>query len=241
MFGIPSPTPFDLNFRLLGIPVRIQAWFWVVTAFLGGVGMRGVSVQDVVIWILCVLVSILVHEYGHGLMARLLGFPAAIVLYGMGGLCFTDGERHEPWQRLLVLFAGPGAGFLLAGGVGLVWLGLTAERVEISPVGLSIIDNLLWINIVWGILNLMPIWPLDGGQVTAVVLKLINRAHGQRWAHVISLLTAAGIALFAYSRLGQIYLAVFFGLMALTNFQVLQILHAQARQGFSNDDGAWRN
>ena len=60
------------------------------------------------IWIGCVFVSILVHEYGHGLMSRLFRFSPSIVLYGMGGSATPRAERQTPWQRLAVLFAGPG-------------------------------------------------------------------------------------------------------------------------------------
>ena len=70
------------------------------------------SLLPIVIWIGCVFVSILVHEYGHGLMSRLFRCSPSIVLYGMGGLCSSESERQTPWQRLAVLFAGPGAGLL---------------------------------------------------------------------------------------------------------------------------------
>src|SRR6185312_7868300 len=59
--------------------------------------------------------SILVHEFGHGLMARAFGDQPSILLYGMGGLCYTAAGRQTPGQRLAVLASGPGAGFLLFG------------------------------------------------------------------------------------------------------------------------------
>ena len=60
----------------------------------------------------CVFVSILVHEFGHGLMAKSFHGSPSVVLYALGGLCYSQGERR-PGQRLAVLFLGPGAGFLL--------------------------------------------------------------------------------------------------------------------------------
>ena len=98
-----ATTPYDLRFRFLDIPVRIHPLFWLISAVLG---FRDNNLPAVAIWVGCVLVSILVHEYGHGLMAkRFHGLPS-IVLYGLGGLCYSQGER-TPGQRLAVLFAGP--------------------------------------------------------------------------------------------------------------------------------------
>jgi len=108
-----STTPYDLRFRFLDIPVRIHPLFWLMAAVLG---FQENNIPAVLIWIGCVLVSILVHEYGHGLMAKHFHGSPSIVLYGLGGLCSSQAER-TPGQRLAVLFAGPGAGFVLCAAV----------------------------------------------------------------------------------------------------------------------------
>lgn len=239
MFGMPSETPFDLRFRFLGIPVRVQAWFWVVSAVMGGAGRPEVTLADVVIWVGCVFVSVLVHEYGHGLTARALGFPASIVLYTMGGLCYTHPEGQRPWQRLLVLFAGPGAGFLLAGMAAGLAMGLALGGVTISRAGLEVLWTLITINVVWGLLNLLPIWPLDGGWITSVILGWFNPANGPRWAHVISLLSAGILAILTFRFLGDLFLTVLFAMFALVNFQVLQAMHARYQSSFRDEDW-WR-
>ena len=46
---------------------------------------------------------------------------------------------------------------------------------------------MLWINIMWGLLNLLPVWPLDGGQITETVLSQVNPYDGRRWTHIVSL------------------------------------------------------
>src|SRR6476646_9092926 len=113
MFGMPAATPYDLRFQLLGVPVRVHPMFWLVSALLGFNARAGFP--ELIIWVACVFVSILVHEFGHALMARAFRYPATVILYGMGGLCYSESERQTAGQRLLVLAAGPGAGFLLAG------------------------------------------------------------------------------------------------------------------------------
>ena len=110
-----SSTPYDLRFRFLDIPVRIHPLFWLMMAVLG---WRDNDLASVLIWVGCAFVSILVHEFGHGLMAKQFRGSPSIVLYGLGGLCYSQGERTAG-QRLAVLLAGPGAGFLLcAAGAG---------------------------------------------------------------------------------------------------------------------------
>src|SRR5579875_2541086 len=113
-----SETPYDLRFRALGIPVRVHPFFWLVAAMLG---WQNENIPVVLIWVGCVFVSILVHEYGHGLMARAFGASPSIVLHGFGGLCIYQPDRQTPRQRLAVLLCGPGAGFVLCLAVMLVF------------------------------------------------------------------------------------------------------------------------
>jgi stage IV sporulation protein FB len=233
MLGMPAPTEFDVRFRLLGIPVRVHPLFWLITAMLGWGRPRAT-----ILWVACVFLSILVHEFGHGLMARALGYHASIVLFGLGGLCASEAERQTPWQRLAVLISGPGAGFLLFGLVLAVSFGLARQGVELADEAHTAIAYLLFINLVWGILNLFPIWPLDGGQITGVVLTMVNRRHGMRWTHAVSLVLAGGLALWMLKR-ADTFQAVFFGFFALTNFQMLQMLQQAGRSGFGDEDW-WR-
>ncbi|MGO8903529.1 MAG: site-2 protease family protein [Isosphaeraceae bacterium] len=258
-----STTPYDLRFRFLDIPVRIHPLFWLMAAVLG---FQENNIPAVLIWIGCVLVSILVHEYGHGLMAKHFHGSPSIVLYGLGGLCSSQEER-TPGQRLAVLFAGPGAGFILCavvlavtslalgitGGEHLAVMqhqfGLSAdkelflgaiEKFPSLPV-FMIYFNMIWINLLWGLVNLLPIYPLDGGQATQVVLSQVDRTHGVRRAHIVSLVTAGVLAVLAASASRHDYfLVIFFGVLAVLNYQVLQSLHQAKAFGVYHDDDWWR-
>ncbi len=252
MLGMPAPTAYDLRFQLFGIPVRVHPLFWLVTALLGGAGRDDLSV--VLLWMACVFVSILVHEFGHGLMGRFFGYQAQIALYGMGGLCESEGYRQTPQQRLAVIAAGPGAGLLLFVavllGVRLAYGVQPLDALSILGIGpgnpldalakllpsgryvATAVVFLIEINLIWSILNLVPIWPLDGGQITRVGLGMVSPSHGPRWAHVLSLLLAGVGAVLVYQRLQQPFLALFLGYFALTNYQVLQAMHWQSRHGY---------
>lgn len=268
MLGMPAPTPYDLRFQLLGIPVRVHPWFWLVTAILGGIGRAGITAQSVLIWIAVVFVSILVHEFGHGLMARAFGARSEIALYGMGGLCASDREQ-TPGQRLAVVLAGPGAGFVLFG-LTLAWAnfryGLTLPEVlallelvpgnaatgvlkivQAGPIGAYVLLDLFQVNLYWGLVNLLPIWPLDGGQASGVLLALHDRRHGPRRNHILALVTAGLLTILVVTQSGRggpfgndtIFLALFFGSFAFLNYQALQMYHHRYVEYGLEDDADW--
>jgi stage IV sporulation protein FB len=263
-----TETPYDLRFRLLGIPVRIHPMFWLIMALLG---WQNRNLGAVALWVACALVSILVHEFGHGLMSKAYDCSPSIVLWGLGGLCYSQGERQTPLQRLAVILAGPGAGFILFGVVLLITTLLfqisPAEHLEsiLSLVGLShfpssvshkfdrvmqsgkagyyletAYHNMIFINLMWGLLNLLPLWPLDGGQATQILLTFVDRSRGPRWGHVVSLLVAGGLAILIMATTKDMFLVIFFGYFAVINYQVLQSIHQAHSMGLYQDDDWWR-
>lgn len=250
-------TPYDLRFRLLNVPVRVHPFFWLVTAFLG---WTPYNLPAVALWIVCVFLSILVHEYGHALMARRFHGSPSIMLYGLGGLCMSSGERTDA-QRIAVLLAGPGAGFALGAVVmavcslafgitlpehlavmgvmiGLPGGALAQDAMSRLPTELAATAywNLLWINLMWGLVNLAPIWPLDGGQVLQVVMGRVRPRGGVRQSHIVSLVTAGIAAAYFLAGDPQNYFRpFFFGILAFVNYQVLQSLHQAHSFGFDDD------
>ena len=237
MLGMPAPTQFDLNFRLFGIPVRINPWFWLLAVFLCPNRGDG-DVMLIVVWVACVLVSILVHEFGHGLTAKAFGYRSEIALFGMGGLCASEGDRQTFWQRIAVILAGPGAGFVLFGLV----FGL--NRFGLLPLSSLPLQRSVWfliqINLVWSVVNLFPLWPLDGGQLLAVLLGRASPRNGQRWAHVVALVGFGCLAAFLFSK-DEIYNAMVCLLLGFTNYQILQAMHQARQYGYesSEDDADW--
>lgn len=269
MFGMPAPTQFDLNFRLLRIPVRVSPWFWLVTLMIGPKDPK-----RAILWIAATFLSILVHEYGHGLMARAFGFRAQIALFGMGGLCASEAERQTPNQRLAVLLAGPGAQFVLlaliillggpllgitlAGNLELArfFLGLPAgddlERMKLAQsltrsdgVAGDLYQDLFQINLLWPLLNLLPIWPLDGGQIAGELLAKVNPRDGRRWSHIVSMITSALLAFYIlYKMQGDVQgtgllQVLFFASFAFVNFQILQAYHQRYLARGPDEDPDW--
>jgi Zn-dependent protease len=240
MLSWPSETPYDLRFRVLDIPVRVHVMFWVLAAVLSGIGQA--NVEYVAISVACIFVSILVHELGHGLTARAFGSPASIVLYWMGGLCRSEVDpRSHPWKRLAVVFMGPGAGLVLAGVTYLlVTRVISVDWLVTHPQVLTALKILFQINLYWSLLNLLPIFPLDGGQILGVVLGMLMPRQGRHWTHVVGLVSSGVLAFCAYQYLGSLYLTILLAMMAMTNFQILQAMHQQgAMSGYDESDEDW--
>jgi Zn-dependent protease len=193
-----------MKVRLFGIPIEIQPFFWIV-AFLTGLPLledESLGRGAILVWTAVLLSSLLVHELGHALAFRRFGVPSTVVLHGMGGT--TLGKPEQPMTRgqsILVSLAGPFAGLsfgALVFGVRFAIEHLTHNKL----IGLPelAVRNLLWVNIVWGALNLMPVMPYDGGNVLASALGP-ERA---KTSALISLVFGVGLAaaLFSLERLG---------------------------------------
>jgi Zn-dependent protease len=241
VFFEPARTPFDLNFRLFGVSVRVHPFFWLLSALLGWGASMDAGHPDfrlLFLWIGCVFVSILVHEFGHVLMGMLFGAHGHIVLYSFGGLAVGSNQLTNRWQRIAVSFAGPLAGFLL---LGLVWGVATYLGSEgMSRYAQRAVSYLTWINLFWGLLNLLPIWPLDGGQISRDLFGWLLPGRGTSVALGISLVVAGLLAIHGLllnvrgqglpvldqiSQLdifGDFYMFLMFGMLALNNFQALQ-------------------
>ena len=99
--------------------------------------------------------------------------------------------------------------------------------------------NLVWINLLWGLINLLPIYPLDGGRVSEILLTYVNRYEGKRWGHTVSLVVAGLLAVVSYPLTDSFFLAVFFGYFAFLNYQILQTIHRAQVMGLYDDDW-WR-
>ena len=141
MLGTTS-TAYDLRFRILGIPARVHPLFWLTAALLGGITRDPIDFPLVLTWMGCLFVSILIHEYGHALMDRRFHGEPSVLLYGLGGLCYPSGHE-SPVQKLAVLLAGPGAGFIFCGlvfGITSLVFGISGSEhaaVALASMGLS--------------------------------------------------------------------------------------------------------
>lgn len=124
---------------------------------------RGEPMQVALLWIPTLFFSILIHELGHAGMIGALGFGRSVVVLGGFGGVTMNARQARPWQDILISLAGPVAGYLLALVIG--WSFARSTFLQSDPFFREWFGQLHWANIAWAIFNLIPIYPLDGGQV----------------------------------------------------------------------------
>jgi stage IV sporulation protein FB len=244
LFQPPTPTRFDLCFSVAGFPIRVHPLFWLMTILFGA---SSGSPAKLLGWIIAVFVSITVHELGHALALRRYGQESQIILHLTGGLTVPEsiswGGRYASVamsanQQIFISLAGPFAGFLFAavlllisiplGGVILpaTIFGFVPFPYILFPDGWDILTSffmsLLWVNIFWGLFNLMPVYPLDGGTVVRYILIQTDPLNGLRTSLWASVITGAAMAVAGLLLLQSTYMAILFGLLAFQSFQALQ-------------------
>ena len=200
------------------------------------------------VWVLVVFCSILVHELGHALAFAASGQSSRIVLYHFGGLAVPTGmpasALRSPLRRLVVSAAGPVAQLCLAIAVIIIVMmlgyqvpdpgflrllpivGSSLEEVSLAAqpipwiLGRLMIYHLLFVNIAWAILNLLPVQPLDGGQIVLEGLKVFGLSAADQIASLFGLLIAGIVAVWAYQH-QETYLMFLFGVLCVGCYQRL--------------------
>lgn len=194
-----------MRFKLAGIPIEVRPSFLLIAVLLGFSLNR---VDLILAWIAIIFVSILVHELGHALTARHYGSEVAIELNGIGGLTSwtVPDEGITPGQRALIAAAGSATGLAFGG---LVWLAATPFGPFEGLAGFALF-YLVRVNVFWGLLNWLPIRPLDGGHLFTSLLERIAPNRGERIADVVFFVTAAA-GLVAAILLDLIFAAILVG------------------------------
>ena len=207
----------EFQFRLAGIPVQVSLLFFLIVYLLRP---RDEDPALIVVWIVLAFVSVLAHEMGHALVARRFGQTPRIELYGMGGVTWWRPAREmSVGQRIAVAGAGPGIGVTLGS---LAWIAGRASGAhdEGGPAAAAL-DMFVWVNLGWGLFNLLPMLPMDGGAIVSAALEGLLGRTGRTVARILSITCAVVIAV-AFA-LGGLYIGALLCLFfAYTNVQGLR-------------------
>lgn len=202
--------------------------FWVITVILGASG--DVSTVSISAWVLAVTVSIIIHELGHALTARHFGSQPEILLHSMGGLT-SHGRVTSRLKDTLIIAAGPGAGFLFIGTLFVVMLATGTELhfkssvpwVGWQPFGVTFTEKLFfymaYINIGWGLINLFPVLPLDGGLLLKNALESFMGRKAGVTTLALSTIFAVATAGYFYYRMQSVFMLLMFGYFAVMSAQ----------------------
>lgn len=201
----PRPGRWELHGRILGADFRVRPLFWVSCALLGVIYYQHPKARTEIggvaaffLWIVAILVSMVAHEIGHVLAARWFGVRARIVVSGLGDQVFgVDGLSR--WRRVLIALAGPLVNVLLFG----VFWAITSRPLPVEQMeyGWRVFLGhsawlLMWINSFWCLLNLLPLWPLDGGRIAVELGTALFGRRGQTLALLLSLAASALLTFF---------------------------------------------
>ncbi|MES2439319.1 MAG: site-2 protease family protein [Verrucomicrobiota bacterium] len=205
-----------IRFSLFGIPVEVQPFFWISLVILGGAlgADTAAEVFQILLFVLAGFISILVHEFGHALTARRFGATTSITLQAFGGYAAYSGVRLSRGKNFLVTAAGPLIQILL----GFLVLLLFQLIPRMSDNGAYFLLTLMYISFFWAILNLLPVLPLDGGQMLNAVLGPA-RIKITLWVTII-VAVAVGLAMFLKTH--SIIFPIFLGMFAWQAFQALK-------------------
>jgi Zn-dependent protease len=223
---------------MFGVPVRVHPMFWVLAAFLGwDPYFNRFGFGYLLLWVVCVFISILLHEFGHVLAGRVFGTDGHILLYWFGGLAYGSSDLRKRWQRVVVYLAGPGVQLLLfLAVIAVAWFAPLDE----DGAAFATLEMLVEINLFWALFNLLPIYPLDGGRVTREACEVVAPGRGAIFAMGVSTLVCAGIALYILLSaahkvprlpyLGDnMFNALLFAWLAVNSYQAMQFEQARQR------------
>jgi Zn-dependent protease len=187
--------------RFAGIDLYLH-WSWFVVAMLEISSRRGSygSLAFNVLEYLALFVIVLLHEMGHALACRSVGGRAnEIVLWPLGGVAYVA-PPMRPGATLWSIAAGPLVNVLLTVVLtGLMVLSRTMGWAESVPDLPGFLHALWYLNLGLLIFNLLPIYPLDGGQIVRALLWfVIGRARSLMAASIIGFVGVAAMFLIAW-------------------------------------------
>jgi Zn-dependent protease len=183
LFDLPA---FRIG-RVFGIPIEINATWLIIFGFLSfslatgyfGNAQAVPEAQGAPAWVYAVVAmvsaalffaSLILHELAHSLVARAGGVQVSkITLFLLGGVSQMEEEPHTPGKEFVMAFAGPGTS-LLIGAVAYI-ASYLLQNYTVAPWWVwSPLGYLGLVNVVLGVFNLIPGFPLDGGRVLRSIL-----------------------------------------------------------------------
>ena len=177
--------------RVFGIRLAVHFTFLLLLAYVAWAGWADGGWAGVgwsLVFVALLFTFIVLHELGHSLTARRFGIGVPrILLLPIGGMAEFDSIPRQPRRELLIALAGPAVNWVCA----LLLLPLVSlphfwsdPEVEVSFRGLGQI--VLWINLIMGTFNLLPVFPMDGGRILRSLLAM-------RWPYLKATAWAAAI------------------------------------------------
>ena len=174
------------------IPIAIHPLFWAMAAIIGWISTQ--TFTGCLIWAAIIFFSVLIHEFGHALTAVAFKQKAQIQLIALGGLTSYEGPKLKFFQQFLITLNGPLFGFSLC------VLATLILRLDwsTSPTFFYVLKVTQLANLFWAVINLLPVLPLDGGQLLRIALEASFGVKGFKASLLIGAITAALFAFYFF-------------------------------------------
>jgi Zn-dependent protease len=176
------------------------------------------GIQYALIWIPVLFISVLIHELAHAAAIGMFGFGASqIILGGMGGVTI-NARQAKPWQDMLISVAGPASSFGIWFLMRVIATGLPQYKND--PMLAVLVPVLAWANLAWGLFNLIPTPPLDGGHATRDFFRMFL---SERTAFIvatwIAIIIGGAIAVYFFAARRQFFIAFYIAWFVFMAFQ----------------------
>lgn len=211
-------------FRFAGIEVFLH-WSWFLVAYYemnNRIGFYSSFTWNVLEY-LALFAIVLLHEFGHSLACRQVGGRAErIVLWPLGGVAYVQAPQR-PGAMLWSIAAGPLVNVVLAPVLLLLGrLMLNSGAADMWPNAFRLLQATAFINFGLLIFNILPIYPLDGGQILRSLLWFVmGRAWSLTVATVLGFVGVAGLVLLAIAS-KSIWLGVLSAFILLNSWRGLK-------------------
>jgi Zn-dependent protease/predicted transcriptional regulator len=219
-----------------GIGIFVHWTFSLLIAFIIYInysnGYSAIQIVWSVLFILCVFVTVFLHELGHSFAAKLFNIGTKdITLLPIGGVSRLETIPEKPKEELIVTFAGPLVNIVLAFITGLFisfpdTSVALARELSAGVNASNFFHNFFIVNIILAVFNLIPAFPMDGGRVLRALLSFKFERHiATKIAARIGQFLAIGFML-----LGFLYnpFLIFIGLFVIMGAQ-MESKHADSK------------
>lgn len=166
--GSVGKTSIDVDVSFL-----ILAAFFVFTFY-----DQREGIQYALLWVPVLFLSVLLHELAHAGMIAAFGYGASqVMLAGLGGVTVNK-RAAKPWHDMVISAAGPAASFVMGFASAALF-----RRVH-DPMLVAFLPLMATANVFWGVFNLIPVPPLDGGGIVRNFFRIFLR---ERTAFIIAI------------------------------------------------------
>jgi Zn-dependent protease len=220
--------------RLFNIDVRLHWTFWLLPLWvvLTFNDQSPLPMWAMVLLIVPLFTSIVMHEYGHALMARYFGIGTKnITLSPLGGIAQLERMSNKPWEEFWIAIAGPCVNVVIAAVLGVALLGyalldpLFSQQLAWQFFGLVFVANIVFV-----LFNMIPAFPMDGGRVLRALLSAgFGLLRGTRIAVAVGTFMAVFMGAAGALWLGNPWLILIALFVIWAGHQELMALEMEAR------------